>query len=39
MSDPSNDYRELDIVSAEYRGDLGMAWILITNFHAFKHCE
>ena len=35
-SDPNNYYRELDIVPAEYRGDLGTARIVITNFHAFN---
>ena len=35
-SDPNNYYRELDIVPTEYRGDLGTARIVITNFHAFK---
>ena len=35
-SDPSNYYRELDIVPPEYRGDLGTARIAITNFHAFQ---
>ena len=35
-SDPNNYYRELDIVPAEFRGDLGTGEIVITNFHAFK---
>ena len=35
-SDPNNYYKELDIVPAEYRGDLGTARIVVTNFHAFK---
>src|SRR5262249_15427085 len=35
-SDPNNYYRQLDIVSPEYRGDLGTARVAITNFHAFK---
>lgn len=35
-SDPNNYYKELDIVPAEYRADLGTAKIVITNFHAFK---
>ncbi|WP_165227536.1 BPTD_3080 family restriction endonuclease [Aquisphaera insulae] len=35
-SDPNNYYRELDIVPAEHRDDLGTARIVITNFHAFK---
>lgn len=35
-SDPNNYYRELDIVPAEYRGDLGTARIAVVNFHAFK---
>ena len=38
-SDPNNYYRELDIVPADYRDDLGTAKIVITNFHAFKHRE
>ena len=38
-SDPNNYYRELDIVPPEYRGDLGTAKIVITNFHAFKRRE
>jgi type III restriction enzyme len=38
-SDPNNYYRELDIVPAEYRGDLGTAKIVVTNFHAFKPRE
>jgi type III restriction enzyme len=33
-SDPNNYYRELDVVPTEYRGDLGTAKIVITNFHA-----
>lgn len=35
-SDPGNYYRQLDIVPDEYRGDLGTAKIVVTNFHAFK---
>ncbi|AMV38779.1 BPTD_3080 family restriction endonuclease [Planctomyces sp. SH-PL62] len=35
-SDPNNYYRELDVVPAEYRGDLGTARIVVTNYHAFK---
>jgi type III restriction enzyme len=35
-SDPNNYYRDLDIVPAEYRGDLGTARVVVTNFHAFK---
>lgn len=35
-SDPNNYYKELDIVPTEYRGDLGTARIVVTNFHAFK---
>ncbi|MBA4191820.1 MAG: restriction endonuclease subunit R [Planctomycetaceae bacterium] len=35
-SDPNSYYRELDIVPTEYRGDLGTAKIVVTNFHAFK---
>ena len=35
-SDPNNYYRELDVVPAEYRADLGTARVAITNFHAFK---
>src|SRR5215470_475450 len=38
-SDPNNYYRELDIVPAELRGDLGTARIVVTNFHAFKQRE
>jgi type III restriction enzyme len=38
-SDPNNYYRELDIVPAEYRGDLGTARLVITNFHACKPRE
>ncbi|MFO0800078.1 MAG: DEAD/DEAH box helicase family protein [Gemmataceae bacterium] len=38
-SDPGNYYRELDIVPAEYRADLGTARIAVTNFHAFKPRE
>ncbi|MBM3980688.1 MAG: restriction endonuclease subunit R [Planctomycetes bacterium] len=35
-SDPNNYYRDLDIVPAEYRGDLGTARVIVTNFHSFK---
>jgi len=35
-SDPSNYYRELDIVPAEHWSDLNTARIAITNFHAFR---
>src|SRR5262249_46733187 len=35
-SDPNNYYKELDIVPVEYRGDLGTAKVVVTNFHAFK---
>jgi len=38
-SDPNNYYKELDIVPAEYRGDLGTARIVVTNFHTFKPRE
>jgi type III restriction enzyme len=38
-SDPGNYYKELDIVPAECRGDLGTAKIVVTNFHAFKQRE
>jgi type III restriction enzyme len=38
-SDPGNYYKELDIVPAEHRGDLGSARIVVTNFHAFKQRE
>ena len=38
-SDPGNYYRELDIVPAEDRGDLGTARVVVTNFHAFKPRE
>jgi len=34
-SDPNNYYKELDIVPTEFRGDLGTAKIVVTNFHAF----
>src|SRR5262249_26786739 len=35
-SDPNNYYKELDLVPVEYRGDLGTARVVVTNFHAFK---
>src|SRR5262245_44814201 len=35
-SDPNNYYKELDVVPPEYRGELGAARIVVTNFHAFK---
>src|SRR5436305_5012983 len=35
-SDPNNYYRELDVVPADYRGDLGTARVVVTNFHTFK---
>lgn len=38
-SDPNNYYRELDVVPADYRGELGTARIVVTNFHAFKRRE
>jgi type III restriction enzyme len=38
-SDPNNYYKELDIVPAEHRGDLGTAKVVVTNFHAFKTRE
>ena len=38
-SDPNNYYKELDIVPTEYRGELGTARIVVTNFHAFKQRE
>ncbi len=38
-SDPNNYYKDLDIVPAEYRGDLGTAKVVVTNFHAFKPRE
>jgi type III restriction enzyme len=34
--EPTNYYRERDLVPAEYLTDLGQAKIVITNFHAFK---
>jgi type III restriction enzyme len=34
-SDPNNYYREFDVVPTEYRGDLGTARVVVTNFHAF----
>jgi type III restriction enzyme len=38
-SDPNNYYKDLDIVPPEYRGDLGAARVVVTNFHAFKPRE
>jgi type III restriction enzyme len=38
-SDANNYYKELDLVPVEYRGDLGTAKVVITNFHAFKQRE
>ncbi len=38
-SDPNNYYRELDVLPAELRSEIGTAKIVITNFHAFKHKE
>ena len=38
-SDPSNYYRELDLVPPELLDDLGRAKVVITNFHAFKPKE
>src|SRR5262249_44833337 len=35
-SDPNNYYKELDIVPMEYRGELGAARVVVTNFHTFK---
>jgi type III restriction enzyme len=35
-SDPNNYYQALDIVPVEYRGDLGTARVVVTNFHAFR---
>jgi type III restriction enzyme len=35
-SDPNNYYKDLDVVPAEHRGDLGTARVVVTNFHAFK---
>ena len=35
-NDPGNDYRQRDIVSAEWLERLQQARILITNFHAFQ---
>ena len=35
-AEPSNYYRELDLVSAESRADLGSARIVVTNSHAFQ---
>jgi type III restriction enzyme len=34
--EPTNYYRERDLVPAEYLVDLGQAKIVITNFHAFQ---
>lgn len=38
-SDPNNYYKDLDVVPAEYRGDLGTARVVVANFHAFKRRE
>jgi hypothetical protein len=38
-SDPNNYYKELDLVPTEYRGELGAAKVVVTNFHAFKPRE
>jgi len=38
-NDPQNYYREMDIVPADLREELGKAKIIITNFHAFKQRE
>src|SRR5204863_5604705 len=38
-SDPSNYYREMDLVPADRIEDLGTAKVVITNFHAFKQRE
>src|SRR5439155_311482 len=38
-SDPNNYYKELDLVPAESRGELGAARVVVTNFHAFKPRE
>jgi type III restriction enzyme len=35
-SDPNNYYRKPGLVSVEYRGDLGTAKFVMTDFHAFK---
>jgi type III restriction enzyme len=35
-SDPNDYYKELDVVPTEYRGELGAARIVVTNFHAFR---
>jgi type III restriction enzyme len=34
--EPTNYFRERDLVPAEYLADLGQAKIVITNFHAFQ---
>ena len=38
-SERANYYRELDIVPADMRGDLGRAKVVITNYHAFQPRE
>ena len=38
-SDPTNYYREMDLVPADRLADLGTAKVVITNFHAFKPKE
>ncbi len=35
-SEPGNYYRELNLVPAESRADLGSARIVVTNFHGFQ---
>jgi type III restriction enzyme len=39
ISDPSNYYRERDLVPPELRDDLGRARVIVTNFHVFKPRE
>lgn len=38
-SDPDNFYRQMDIVPADWMGQMGKATVVITNFHAFKPRE
>jgi len=38
-SDPSNDYRRMDLVPPDLLGELGKAKVIVTNFHAFKPRE
>jgi type III restriction enzyme len=38
-SDDGNYYKQLDVVPAEYRSDLGTARVVVTNFQAFRQRE